>query len=48
MRRIPVLLPVGIYETADDISAPAKGEDYAAEGMLTLAKIIGMEYDDPQ
>ena len=41
-------LKTGTYEKDEAVPAPVKGEDYAVEGTLTLADMIGSEYDDPR
>ena len=46
--RLREALKTGTYEKAADTPAPVKGEDYAVEGDLTLADMIGADYDDPR
>ena len=41
-------LRTGTYVKDDATPAPVKGEDYAVEGTLTLADMIGSDYDDPR
>ena len=41
-------LQTGTYVKDDATPAPVKGEDYAVEGTLKLADMIGSDYDDPR